>query len=132
MLTGAAQAAPAPMLQVLGKMVLAHSATQVTAQAVVAGSSMLGGGAKTAATVGATLLIAGLGFQVFRPSRTTPPAATNTSPAAVVFGFSTNIAWTTGPDGRQTIVRSSGTNFAITNYGETAAAPRATLDSQFP
>lgn len=123
LLASSAQAAPAPMLQALGKMALAGAATQGTGVGT-ASSSLLGGGTKAATAVVTSVLLVGVGTQVLRPGRSAEPAPVVAPAASVAFGFSTNVAWTIGPDGRPSVVQSSGTNFAITNEAASITPPR--------
>jgi RNA polymerase sigma factor (sigma-70 family) len=109
-LTSAVQAAPAPMMQALGKLMLAHTALHTT-EAAAAGSALLGGGAKAAGTAVTCLLLIGVGTHLYRPSDTAVEPATNTSPSMGSFGFATNVSWATGPDGRWMVLESSGTNY---------------------
>lgn len=122
LLASAAQSAPAPMLLTLGKMALAEAAAHGTG-AAAAGSSLLGGGAKVATAVVASVLLVGVGSQVLRSGRSAEPSPVVAPAASVAVGFSTNSAWTIGPDGRRIVVQSSGTNFAITNYAASITPP---------
>lgn len=120
LLTGALEAAPATLMQALGKMALAHTAAGATATAA---GSWLGGGGKLAAIVAGGAMLVGTGWWALRPR---PPASvplTNLPPATVTYGFSTSVVWTTGPGGQGTRVFTSGTNFAITNQGPAAVGP---------
>ena len=117
-----AQAAPATMLQTLGKMALAEAATHGTG-AAAAGSALFGGGAKVATTVVTSVLLVGVGSQLLRPGRSMEPAPAVAPAASVSFGFYTNTSWTIGPEGRPLVVESSGTNFVITNYGPSITPP---------
>ncbi|MCL4181286.1 MAG: RNA polymerase sigma factor [Verrucomicrobia bacterium] len=122
LLASSAQAAPATMLQTLGKMALAEAATH-GAGAAAAGSTLFGGGAKVATAVVTSVLLVGVGSQVLRPGRSMEPAPAVAPAASVSFGFYTNTSWTIGPDGRPLVVESSGTNFVITNYGTSITPP---------
>ena len=123
-LVSSAQSAPAPMLQALGKMVLAEAATHGTG-AAAAGSSMFGAGTKAVTAVVASVLLVGVGSQALRKGRSVEPAPEPASAASVSFGFSTNVAWTIGADGRPIVVESSGTNFVITNDAVSTRPPTA-------
>jgi RNA polymerase sigma-70 factor (ECF subfamily) len=111
------ESTPAPLLQGLGKMVLAHAASGASGTAATAWSS-LAGGAKTVALWSVALGLAVVGYLALKPRRAAPPpVVTNTLPVTTTFGFSTSVVWTTGPGGRGVRVVTSGTNFAVTNYG---------------
>jgi RNA polymerase sigma factor (sigma-70 family) len=114
LLTSTVQSAPAPVMQALGKMVLAHAATAPPA-ATATGTSLVGSGAKAVVTVTAILLV-GTGFLALVPRRAPAPVVTNPAPTAVTFGFSTSVVWTAGASGRGGRFVTS-TNFAITNPG---------------
>jgi RNA polymerase sigma factor (sigma-70 family) len=111
----AAQAAPASLLQGLGKMVLAHVASGGST-AAAAGGIGLAAGATKAGLVAVGLLLVGIGFLTFKPRPAPAPTliATNLPPASVSFGFATSVVRFTGPGGA-TRVYTSGTNFVVTN-----------------
>jgi hypothetical protein len=119
-LMSAAEAAPAPVLQALGKMLLTHTASGSAGVATAASPAMAG--SQLAAIVAAGALLVGAGWWTLRPRPTPVSPATNQPPAALTFGFSTSVVWSTGPGGR--VMRTAtGTNYAVTNFGPTTAGP---------
>lgn len=121
-LISSAQAAPAPLMLALGKMALAHVAASGGGVAA-AGSTSLSG-AKLAAVVAAGSLLVGTGWWL-RPRPAPEAPMTNMPSPTVSFGFSTSVVWTTGPGARPTRIMSSGTNFAVTNFGPPIGVPPA-------
>jgi len=114
-----AQAAPAPFLQALGKMVLAHAAG--TAGASATATSLSGVGAKSVGILAALGLVVGTGIAFH--SRHSPVSPTNAPPSTVTFGFATSVSWTIGPGGQGARVVTSGTNFIFTNTGPATVHP---------
>jgi RNA polymerase sigma factor (sigma-70 family) len=112
----AVESAPVPLMQSLGKMVLAHTAAGLGG-AATSGWGTVAVGMKV---VGVTaVLVALIGPVLFRskPPPAPAPVLTNALPTSVTFGFATSAVWTTGPGGRVTRLVTSGTNFAVTNFG---------------
>lgn len=109
-LMGTAEAAPAGLMQALGKMALVHTAAQGGAAA--AGSALAAGKLAALAGTGAALL--GMGWWLLQPQPVPVAPATNEPPGFVVTGFMTSVVWSVGPDGQRRVF-TSGTDYTTTN-----------------